>query len=150
MRDASCRQRLQPEGRRVARCLRSARGLRQGQEQKFDCIEAAEADEDVAQQRWWMWGLPVLLLATATLVVPLRILESAGLPRYRVLRAEKVRIERHNQEIQRQIRTLRSQVAALRHDRQAIERIARDELGMVRPGERVVQFQPPCRQESCP
>jgi cell division protein FtsB len=87
-----------------------------------------------------VWLVPFALLVLAIVAVPLHILDDQGLPRYRALKAELVDIEADNARLQREVRALARQVRALRHDPAAIERIARDELGMVRDDELVFQF----------
>lgn len=72
--------------------------------------------------------------------VPLRILDDQGLPRYQALKQELVEVNRTNRRLHREVESLQGTVEALRTDLDAIEAVARDELGMVRPGELVVQF----------
>jgi cell division protein FtsB len=86
------------------------------------------------------WLLPFGLLVFAIIFVPLRILEGQGLPRYRALRAELHEVNNENARMRRQLRELSSRVERLRSDPTALERIARDELGMLRRGELVFQF----------
>jgi cell division protein FtsB len=84
--------------------------------------------------------LPFGLLLLALVAVPLRILESEGLPRYRALRAELRELRLANAATRRELRALKRQVERLRRDLSAIERIARDELGMLREGEVLFHF----------
>lgn len=86
------------------------------------------------------WLLPFAMLVCAIVAVPLRILAEEGLPRYRALQAEQVDLDAQNERMRREVRDLQREVDALRTDPAAIERIARDELGMVRPGEVIFQF----------
>lgn len=86
------------------------------------------------------WLLPFGLLVMAIVAVPLRILDPQGLPRYRALSAELVHIDGENERLEREVRSLTHEVEALRTDPSAVERIARDELGMVRDGELIFQF----------
>ncbi len=86
------------------------------------------------------WLLPLSLLIGAIVAVPLLVLDERGLPRYRALRSELAEIERTNARLRDEVRRLDSDVRGLRTDERAIERIARDELGMVREGEIVFQF----------
>lgn len=86
------------------------------------------------------WLLPFALLVMAIVAVPLRILDEQGLPRYRVLKQELREVEAQNARLEREVRDLSRDVDALRSDPEAIERIARDELGMVRDEELVFQF----------
>lgn len=87
------------------------------------------------------WLLPFALLVCVVVVVPLRMLDEQGLPRYRALRAELNQVQKTNQQMRREVRDLQRTVRRLRTDPNAIERIARDELGMVRDGEILFQFQ---------
>jgi cell division protein FtsB len=89
-----------------------------------------------------VWLLPLSLLLFAIVFVPLRILEAEGLPRYRALRDELEQTRQNNARTQRQVQDLTRKVDQLRNDPQAIERIARDELGMLRSDEIVFQFAP--------
>lgn len=86
------------------------------------------------------WLLPFGLLVVATIVVPLRMLDEQGLPRYRALRSELQEIRESNERVRREVKQLRGTVDRLRDDPHEIERIARDELGMLREGELLFQF----------
>lgn len=86
------------------------------------------------------WILPFALLVLAIVAVPLRILDDQGLPRYRRLHDELLDVREQNARLEREARALERDVEALRTDPHAIERIARDEFGMVREGELVFQF----------
>ena len=86
------------------------------------------------------WLLPLSLLIASIVSVPLMVLDEQGLPRYRALRDELAEVQRDTERLRADVRSLSREVAALRSDPEAIERIARDELGMVRPGEIVFQF----------
>ena len=88
------------------------------------------------------WLLPFGLLVYATFSVPLRILSQEGLPRYRRLQEQLTRIRRENVTLSADIEHLNREVKALLHDPEAVERIARDELGMIREGEVLFQFAP--------
>ena len=86
------------------------------------------------------WLLPFALIVVAIIAVPLRILDSRGLPRYRALEAELSQVDSENDRLRREVADLSREVSALRTDTASIERIARDELGMVRDDEMVFQF----------
>jgi cell division protein FtsB len=86
------------------------------------------------------WLLPLGLLLFAIVFVPLRILETEGLPRYRALRTELQHTRSTNDRMRREVLDLQQRVKHLRTDPEAIERIARDELGMLRNDEIVFQF----------
>jgi cell division protein FtsB len=85
-------------------------------------------------------GLPLFVLAIAAISVPLMMLSPSGLPRLRNLEEER---RRANEEISRltaEIKALRAEVARIKTDPAAVERAARDELGLVRTTEVVFQF----------
>lgn len=84
--------------------------------------------------------VPFALLVLAVVVVPLRMLDEQGLPRYRALEAELREVRAKNEKIARDVADLERDVRALRTDPAAIEHIARDELGMVRRNEILFQF----------
>ncbi|MGE0784867.1 MAG: septum formation initiator family protein [Sandaracinaceae bacterium] len=86
------------------------------------------------------WMLPFGLLVLSIVSVPLSILDEQGLPRYRALKDELAEVERVNERLRRDVDDLHREVDALRTDPDAIERIARDELGMVRDDEILFQF----------
>ncbi len=88
------------------------------------------------------WLLPFGLLVFAVVAVPLRILSEEGLPRYRKLSAQLARTQQENIKLKKDIERLSRDVHALRSDPRAVERIARDELGLLREGEVLFQFAP--------
>jgi cell division protein FtsB len=88
----------------------------------------------------WLRLLPMFMLATSTIAVPLLALGPEGLPRTRALETELSTIQNDNASLRRDIAHLRSEVQSLREDPSSIERIARDQLGMVRKSEVVFQF----------
>lgn len=84
--------------------------------------------------------LPLAVLAVAAVSVPILVFSPTGLSRLRNLEEER---ERANAEISRlgsQITALRAEVARIKTDPAAVERAARDELGLVRTTEVVFQF----------
>jgi cell division protein FtsB len=87
-----------------------------------------------------VWVLPFGLLVLVIVTVPVYILDDRGLPRYRSMRAQLTRVESNNQKLEREVLELSKHVKLLRDDPRAIERIARDDLGMVKPGELIFQF----------
>jgi cell division protein FtsB len=84
--------------------------------------------------------LPVAVLLLALIGAPLMIFSRDGLPRLRGLERELASVEAENREAQREIEELRGYVARLRDDPAAVERIARDDLGLMRQSEIVFQF----------
>ncbi|MDI3286317.1 MULTISPECIES: FtsB family cell division protein [Polyangium] len=84
--------------------------------------------------------LPVGILIVAVIGVPVMILSPEGLPRLRGLERELEQVEEESAEMHREIDALRGRVERLRDDPTAVERIARDNLGLVRQTEVVFQF----------
>jgi cell division protein FtsB len=84
--------------------------------------------------------LPIGMLALALVAVPVLVLQPEGLPRLRSLQRELDTVQAENADLKRDVGRLRIEVQALRDDPAAVERIARDELGMVRRSEVVFQF----------
>jgi cell division protein FtsB len=84
--------------------------------------------------------LPIGMLTLALVAVPVLVLEPAGLPRLRALEKELDAVNAENDELRRDVVRLRVEVRDLRDDPAAVERIARDQLGMVRKSELVFQF----------
>jgi cell division protein FtsB len=87
--------------------------------------------------------LPIAILSLALIAVPVLVLAPDGLPRLRALQKELADVDADNQELRRAVARLRIEVRGLRDDPAAVERIARDELGMVRKSEVVFQFGKP-------
>jgi cell division protein FtsB len=84
--------------------------------------------------------LPIGMLSLALVAVPVLVLQPQGLPRLRSLQKELDEVETQNADLKREVSRLRVEVKELRDDPAAVERIARDELGMVRRSEVVFQF----------
>jgi cell division protein FtsB len=85
-------------------------------------------------------ALPIGILVLATVGAPVLIFEPQGLPRMRTLEAALAQVDADNADLTRDIGTLRVEVQQLRDDPAAVERIARDELGLVRKNEMVFEF----------
>jgi len=85
-------------------------------------------------------ALPIGMLSLALVAVPVLVLEPQGLPRLRGLQKELDQVQAENDDLEREVARLRVEVKQLRDDPAAVERIARDELGMVRKSEVVFQF----------
>jgi len=88
------------------------------------------------------WLMPFGLLVYAMCSVPARLVSEEGLPRYRRLQEQLTKIRGENVTLAGDIDRLNREVKALLHDPEAVERIARDELGMIREGELLFQFEP--------
>jgi cell division protein FtsB len=84
--------------------------------------------------------LPIAMLSLALVAVPVLVLQPEGLPRLRALQKELDQVDAENADLKREVSRLRVEVQELRDDPAAVERIARDELGMVRRSEVVFQF----------
>ncbi len=84
--------------------------------------------------------LPAAMLALSLIAVPVLLLQPEGLPRLRALQHELGQVKAENADLQRDVERLRVEVRELRDDPTAVERIARDELGLVRKDEVVFQF----------
>ena len=81
-------------------------------------------------------------MVMAIMTVPTLVLDEQGLPRYRALGEEVAELRVSNEVLVREIAELKTEIESLRADPSYIERIARDELGMVRDEELVFQFPP--------
>ena len=85
--------------------------------------------------------LPVAILVVAVVGAPVLIFSPQGLPRLRGLEKELADVDDENADLRRDIDALHGRVSRLRDDPGAVERIARDNLGLVRQTEVVFQFQ---------
>lgn len=92
---------------------------------------------------------PQLLLQKAIRLIPVLFLASIffaglfgeqGLYQLRTLSAEQQRVEASIQEQEKLNRQYQHDVRRLQNDNRYLERLAREEMGMVRPGELVYQF----------
>lgn len=88
-------------------------------------------------------ALPMAILAVAFVSVPVMILRPEGLTRMRALQVELGGVQKENTASKREIGELRVEVKRLREDPRAVERIARDQLGLVRKSEVVFHFGKP-------
>lgn len=84
--------------------------------------------------------LPVLLLGVSVISVPVMMLSATGIPRLHALQGEKGRVDLEVSRLSDQIRRLRVEVRHMKDDPAKVEQIARDELGLVRATELVLQF----------
>jgi cell division protein FtsB len=88
-------------------------------------------------QRWpiYLIGALMVLLSLVTIVG-----ERGALHLWR-LRGEKSRLDEQNYRLQRENESLRRRVHGIRNDDDYLEKVAREELNLVRPGEVVYRFQ---------
>ena len=84
--------------------------------------------------------LPLLVLGLAVVSVPLMMLSPGGLARLQGLHLEKQRADQEISRLSVQIQDLRAEVGRIKDDPAAVERAARDQLGLVRRTEVVFQF----------
>lgn len=87
--------------------------------------------------RWRRMGLALLGLGLLVLVVHTLFGEQG----YLALRRQQQRLQHLQQEIERleeENRRLADEIKALKNDPEAIERVAREQLQMARPGEKVI------------
>jgi cell division protein FtsB len=89
-----------------------------------------------------------VVVAVALGYVPYHLYSSSGLARYLRLRAERDALHAANLKMLEDNQRLRAELEALSDDssgaalsRDAIERVARDELGLVKPGELVFKLE---------
>jgi len=86
-------------------------------------------------------ALPILLLGVAIVVVPALLLSSSGLFRLERLEAEREAARLEMSRLGKQVEVLRARVTDIKTDPNAVERVARDQLGLVRQTEVVFHFQ---------
>jgi len=84
--------------------------------------------------------LILALLGVGAVVVPLKIFDSDGLERVERLSRELDELKVADAALKRENELLRKRIRAFHADADYIERVARDELGMVGPNEVVYQF----------
>jgi len=76
--------------------------------------------------------LPLTILALAAVGAPVMVFSPEGLPRLRTLQKEMAQVRAENAELTRNIEQLQDKVRLLKEDPRTGERLARDELGLVR------------------
>jgi len=92
---------------------------------------------------WRRWVFRLLLagvLAIGLGYLPYRVYGPSGMARALRLERELDQLVESNGRLERENRRLRQQIHNLKQDTSYIEQVARDELGMVRPGDVVFQF----------
>jgi cell division protein FtsB len=82
----------------------------------------------------YLLGGLILLLAVVTVVG-----ERGAIHLWR-LRGEKSRIDEQNYRLQKENEVLRQRVSRIRNDNHYLEKLAREELNLVRPGEVIYRF----------
>ncbi len=94
------------------------------------------------QSLWRRWVGRVALAITIALALaylPYHLLDGAGIRRIPKLERELAETRQAIDELHAENHLHRQQINALKNDPAAIEDLARDELGMVRPGEIVIR-----------
>lgn len=92
-------------------------------------------------QRWLFRLVLAAFLAVGVGYFPYRAYGPGGVGRTLRLQRDLEQLEEGNRRLQEENQRLRQRVRSLRDDKQAIEQVARDELGMVRPEDVVFQFE---------
>jgi cell division protein FtsB len=90
----------------------------------------------ISQLRFFIWGF-VLLLITLSLF---SIFGDRGAIHLWRLEEEKKRLDERNFALQKENEGLRDRIHRLRYDDLYLEQVAREELGLVRPGEVIYRF----------
>jgi cell division protein FtsB len=85
-------------------------------------------------------ALPWSLLLLATLSVPWMVWSPTGLSRLEALEQQRKGLTLEVRRLEREIEQLRAQADGIKSSPMSIERVARDELGLVRQTEIVIQF----------
>lgn len=86
--------------------------------------------------------LPLALVMVAAVGMPTLLVKSGGLARLGELSRERETVEVEISRLARRVAELEARATAARDDPRAIERAARDQLGLVRTNEVVFQFEP--------
>ncbi|MGH7828522.1 MAG: FtsB family cell division protein [Candidatus Binatia bacterium] len=89
-------------------------------------------------QRWLLYllGFGISLLCFVT------IIGDRGVFHLLRLKGEKRSLDERNYRLQKENETLREQISRLRYDDFYLEKFAREELNLVRPGEIIYRFRP--------
>jgi cell division protein FtsB len=91
-----------------------------------------------SSRRWVITGLCVFLVALGFLIVS----GERGVLHFWRLMEDKRKLEESNFLLQQENDGLLSKIQRLRHDDLYLEKVAREELGLARPGEIVYRFAP--------
>jgi cell division protein FtsB len=89
-------------------------------------------------QRWFLY----LLGGGISLLCFVTIIGERGVFHLWRLKAEKRRLDEQNYRLQKENESLRQRISRLRHDDYYLEKFAREELNLVRPGEIIYRFPP--------
>jgi cell division protein FtsB len=86
--------------------------------------------------RW----LPLVVLSAGVALAAMLLTSADGLGRLKALRAEYRRYQAESLRLELEVERLRGKADAIKRDPEAVERVARERLGLIRPSEVVVQF----------
>lgn len=86
--------------------------------------------------------LPLVALALGIVGMPTLLLSSGGLSRLERLKGERETVQLEISRLNKRIDHLRSQARTIKREPTAVERSARDELGLLRRTEIVFHFEP--------
>ncbi|MBM3880635.1 MAG: septum formation initiator family protein [Verrucomicrobia bacterium] len=93
-----------------------------------------------------IWGVltrVVLVLVVVASALLVGVWYLPAIQRNRTMREERLRLAEQIQQAEHQIQQREAAIESLRHDPRTIERLARERLGLARPGETVVLFVSP-------
>ena len=88
-----------------------------------------------AGARWMVRLTVAVLVALLVASLPFELFSEGGIEKYMRLQKELKNIRRRNRRLTAGVRRLRREISDLRHDDEALEEVARDELGLIRDGE---------------
>lgn len=91
-------------------------------------------------KRWIVRAVAAFALALTFGYLPYRLYTRSGFARYLELNADLSDMRRGNNALQSEIARLSREASALREDPRAVERVARHELGWVRPGDIILDL----------
>ena len=98
----------------------------------------------MARSRIWLIRIGGAALITALLAyLPYLVYRGDGFVKLRKMRDDLDEIHKRNEALRVQNQELRREIRRLRNDPAAITAVARDELGLVKPGEIVIQIEKP-------
>jgi cell division protein FtsB len=104
-----------------------------------------------ALSRFARAAIPLALLAGAAVAVPLKVFDPRGFERVERLHRELDVMNETNGRLKRENEALKQEIRAFHSDPGYIEKVARDELGMVGPDEVIYQFpEEPAKSASDP
>ncbi|WP_172824804.1 FtsB family cell division protein [Pajaroellobacter abortibovis] len=84
--------------------------------------------------------LPITMLIVTFVSVLLFVFAPSGLPRLHALQHELAHVKAQNDVLRRDIQRLQDEVNSLNHDPITIERVAREQLGLIRQDEVIFQL----------